>query len=100
MSRLTRYHFDCGNSNTGHIGFCASIRATSREEATKILHEAVPESISVRPYDDHPAVEYIEVYIATENVEPKDIDSCEPIGTPETPLQEFTEEVWEEENNA
>lgn len=74
MAKLKSYHFDCGNSNEGQVGFCARIRATSKEEALKILNEALPETIEVRPYDHEDAVEYIHVYTATENVTVEDID--------------------------
>jgi hypothetical protein len=74
---MTSYHFDCGNSNDGPVGFCARIRASSEEEALRILHEAMPETIEVRPMAHEDAVEYIHVYTGTENVTVKDIDDEE-----------------------
>lgn len=35
------YHFDCGNSTTGPIGFCADVTATSKKEAVKFMNDLI-----------------------------------------------------------
>ena len=62
MSKLKSYHFDIGNSNTGPLGMCARIRATSKAEALSLFQEALGDWASVQPCDNERAVEYIHVY--------------------------------------
>jgi hypothetical protein len=71
---MKRYHFSCGNSSDGPIGFCASVRANSPEEALEKLH-SIGEHVSIRDTDRD--VEYAEVYISTDNVTLDDIDAVE-----------------------
>lgn len=66
------FHFDCGNSSQGHVGFCASVRAESPQEALAILKEALPEELRVVVDDDR--VEYLNVYFGGGNVGKDDID--------------------------
>jgi predicted NAD/FAD-binding protein len=76
--KLKSYHFDCGNSNTGPVGFCARIIATSKKEALKILHEVMPEEIEIHShFGCSETVEYIHIYTGTENVKISDIDDWE-----------------------
>ena len=77
MSRLKSYLFSCGNSSTGTVGFCARVRATSKKEAIKILHEAVPECEEVRAYAHEDAIEYIHFYTNTEALKASDIEEWE-----------------------
>jgi len=81
--KLLSYHFDCGNSTDGPVGFCARITATSKKRALEILRETIPETIEVDPYDfdrkvKGERVEYYNVYISSDNVVLKDIDDAEP----------------------
>jgi hypothetical protein len=66
------FHFDCGNSSQGHVGFCARVRAESPQEALAILREALPEELRVDIDDDR--VEYLNVYFGESNVGKGDID--------------------------
>jgi hypothetical protein len=77
MSKLKSYLFSCGNSSSGTVGFCARVRATSKKEAVKILHEAMPECESAAPYDHEDAIEYIHFYTNTEAVKESDIEEWE-----------------------
>jgi hypothetical protein len=69
---MPSFHFDCGNSNEGHIGFCARVRADSPQQALEILKDALPEELEVQV--DDPRVEYLNVYFGYDNVAEKDID--------------------------
>ena len=44
---MKSYHFDCGNSTFGSIGFCARVEARSREEAVELLNESLPEEVQI-----------------------------------------------------
>jgi len=66
------FHFDCGNSSQGHVGFCARVRAETPHEALAILKEALPEELRVEVDDDR--IEYLNVYFGSANMTKKDID--------------------------
>ena len=70
---MPSYHFDCGNSSDGPIGFCGRVVAESPHEALRILQEELPESLSVDVDDDR--IEYLNVYFGSENVTVTDIDT-------------------------
>lgn len=83
--KLTSYHFDCGNSNTGPVGFCARVRAESREEALTLLQEAIAQSefdltekVAAILADDSElaehAIEYLNVYFNAVNIALEDSD--------------------------
>ena len=38
----TTYHFNVGDSNTGHVGLCARVCAASPEEAVATLRDLLP----------------------------------------------------------
>lgn len=76
--QLTIYHFCIGNSSTGPIGLCAEIEATSPLEALEIFREELTEL--VRLESSNPAVKYINIYTAGENISVYDIDHAEPAG--------------------
>lgn len=65
------YSFDLGNSNTGPIGFCADVKADSREEAVERLRELLPEELDAG--DDCGREEYIRVYLNGNAVTVEDI---------------------------
>jgi hypothetical protein len=54
------YSFDMGNSNVGPIGFCATVRADSPEDAAKVLNAELPEMVEVNV--DHGDVDLVSVY--------------------------------------
>jgi hypothetical protein len=66
------FHFDCGNSDDGPVGFCARVRAESPQEALTILRQVLPETAEIPTDDDR--VEYLNVYFGPENVLKSDID--------------------------
>jgi len=68
------YHFDCGNSNTGAIGFCASVKARTRTEAISFLKEGIPEEI--KGTVESP-IEYLRIYLNPEAVTSKDVDNID-----------------------
>lgn len=67
------YHFSCGNSASGPVGLCGRITAHSREEALRILREAVIDELDAVWNRNH-QVEYINVYIEASNITIDDID--------------------------
>jgi hypothetical protein len=80
--RQFSYHFSCGNSSDGPIGFCARVKTTSKKEALEILKRVLPDEIKIRPNyqggeqgkKDDAAIEYIEAYISPDNIKIDDID--------------------------
>lgn len=84
---LKSFHFDCGNSTDGPIGFCARIRANTKEEALAILKRVLPDEIKIRANwsnddqgrKDAEAVEYIEAYIGANRITVKNIDDWEDV---------------------
>lgn len=58
---MKRYHFSLGNSKDGPIGYCAAVRAESKEEAVEILKQAL--LVEIKVFIEHPAVEHVEVYL-------------------------------------
>jgi hypothetical protein len=100
--KLKSYHFSCGNSTDGTVGFCARVKATSKKEAIQILHEVMPETIEVDGhYGDEDTIEYIHVYTGTENLKESDIDEWEwtDEDANETPLQALTEGAWDDDED-
>jgi hypothetical protein len=85
--KLYSYHFSCGNSTDGPIGFCARVKAKSKEEALEILRRVLPEEVKIRTagaWDeqgkkDAAAIEYIEAYISPDNIKIDDIDEHEEV---------------------
>lgn len=75
---MPNYHFDCGNSNEGHIGFCARVNAATPEEALQKLKDRLPMEVEVKYHEVVPEMdprsEYIQIYITPENITVSDID--------------------------
>lgn len=73
---MKSYHFDCGDSNNGPIGFCARIDAESKAEAVKRLRELLEQNDNAVdvPLTDSPGGEYVTVYFNGLRVTEKDID--------------------------
>jgi hypothetical protein len=71
------FHFSCGNSTDGPIGFCGRVEGETKEEALEIMKKVLPREVIIRPYgsnEDNGKVEYIEAYITPENMTLEDID--------------------------
>lgn len=66
------FHFSCGDSTIGTIGFCCRITAESPQEALRILQAALPTELEVATDDDR--IEYLNVYFSAENLRVGDID--------------------------
>lgn len=80
--KLKSFHFDCGNSTHGHIGFCARIRAATKNEALEILRRVLPTEMKVHPCGgdaDNGRVEYIRAYISPDHVTLKEVDDGEDV---------------------
>ena len=74
------FHFSCGDSTDGTIGFCAGVKASSREEALEILKRALPQAAEARPCGneaDNDRISYIEIYLNADNIVLNDIDDGE-----------------------
>lgn len=79
---LNSYHFDCGDSNSGPVGFCARVTASSEEEAVEILQEFINDKdgtleIVNRKSNGIPCVEYLTVYLNPEEITEGCIDDDE-----------------------
>jgi hypothetical protein len=78
---MQTYHFDIGDSTRGPIGMCARIRARSKKDALARLRRAIRDAvgpfnqISIGPRGS--TSEYINVYLAPDNLSSSDIDSVE-----------------------
>jgi hypothetical protein len=78
--KLKSFHFDCGNSNEGPVGFCGRIKAKNRREALRIMRRVLPTEVKVRPIgddEDNGRVEYIEAYFNEKRVTISDVDEGE-----------------------
>lgn len=77
------FHFDCGNSNKGPIGFCGRIKARSKSEALSNMQQCLPDRIDVRrsmgEEREELGVEYLNIYINPGNVTMNDIGDGEPV---------------------
>ena len=72
------YHFDCGDSSKGTIGFCARVTANSALEALAVLQiELVDEGQIDHTYGGGASIEYARFFIGVENITLADIDEVE-----------------------
>lgn len=73
---MKTYHFSCGNSTLGSIGFCACIRAESKQRALELLQELLPEESPVVPLYGAGVerIEYINVYFNSDAVSVDDAE--------------------------
>jgi len=76
---LKLFHFSCGNSSEGSIGFCAAIAAKDKKSALERLQELLPEEDEICwPYGERKEEgEYIQVYFNEANRTCDDIDDLE-----------------------
>ena len=80
MSKEKSYHFDMGDSNSDVIGLCARVDAESEEQALSRLQDflaACEEFKLKRHVCAQPHIEYVNVYIAAENITVKHIDEVD-----------------------
>lgn len=81
--QLRSYHFDCGNSATGPVGFCARVKAYSKKEALEILQSAMPQEYEtgIAENDDNgdkeSRIEYFNFYLNSASVKVRHIDDFE-----------------------
>ena len=76
--RLKSFHFNCGNSTDGPVGFCVLVKAFTKKEALKILRERILDTNPLEPIDDQDhQIEYANAYINVDNITIKDIDDWE-----------------------
>jgi len=68
---LKKFHFSCGDSNEGPIGFCCTIRAKTKAGALKKLRGMLPEEYEV--HLDAGSVDYFNVYFNSDNITIDDI---------------------------
>lgn len=68
----SEYHFSCGNSNRGTIGFCASVKAESRQEAVELLAGFLPTELTIPVHGD--AVLYVQIYLNPDRISVRHID--------------------------
>jgi hypothetical protein len=69
-----------GNSSQGPVGFCARVKAYTKEEAIEKFSSLVPECIEARRHldpDEAGDVEYFNVYFNENALTVKDIDEGE-----------------------
>jgi len=63
---MKEFHFDMGDSNSGPIGMCASVRAKDRASAVEALKAVMPDEIDVNYCrDEEPEdaeIMYLHVY--------------------------------------
>lgn len=70
--KLKSYHFDCGDSTRGPVGFCGSVRARSKREAVRELRRALSEALG--PFGEiavssvSRSIEYLNLYLTPENI--------------------------------
>jgi len=69
------FHFDCGDSNSGPIGFCASVQARSEADALQLLRE-LPSEVAIAV--GNKKVLYARIYLNIDNVSSAEIDSVTP----------------------
>lgn len=93
MSKLKSFHFNVGNSSDGPIGFCARVKAKTKEEATELLCNALEELCDgVMVFSDQdeftyiddppPGVEYLACYFNAAVVDEAHIDEVHEIVEP------------------
>jgi hypothetical protein len=84
--KLQSFHFSCGDSSHGPVGFCARIVAWDKQAALKRLRSLLAESwpISAMVQDDHyHPDEYFSVYFNDLAVTVGDIDEVADVEAPE-----------------
>ncbi len=78
---LKLFHFSCGDSSKGPVGFCATVAAKDKKSALERLKELLPEEEEIDwPYGERKeAGEYIQVYFNDAAIVLTDIDAVEDV---------------------
>lgn len=77
MTRKRSYHFSCGDSGKGPVGFAARVIATSKKAALATLSDALWEHFeAIQDQDD---IVYLTFYANPDYVSVKDIDEYEEV---------------------
>ena len=77
---MKTFHFSCGDSTDGPIGFCAEVKANTEIEALEKLVKALPEQHGISPESEGWGIEdivYCNVYFNTARLSIADIDEVE-----------------------
>jgi len=75
-----RYHFTFGDSESGVVSLCGTIRAKNSKEAVKILKAALDpafEGYEIDGLGTDDRVEYVRAYFEPKNITVSDIDFVE-----------------------
>ena len=80
--KLKSYHFDVGDSTDGPIGFCARVRAASKNEAVGILKDVVGANCDIELTrnlisSQASQIEYMNVYLNADALSAADIDEVD-----------------------
>lgn len=81
QKQLREYHFDCGNTDKGTVGFCAVVRATTQEEAISTLAAAMPEEYETQLELNDDRIAYFRFYLNGSNLTRYSVDSYENVMT-------------------
>jgi hypothetical protein len=94
---MPKYHFDLGDSNDGPIGFCAEVRAPTRERAVEKLKEALPEDMDVTDAATPltTGIAYVQIYFNPDAVTAEAIDYEDDVGLPPGDHEPPEVEGWE-----
>ncbi len=80
---IKTYHFSCGNSTKGPIGFCAEVVADTQEKAVSRLRRALVDALGplemVRIRLEQPWIGYVNVYINPDYIGVSEIEFHQPI---------------------
>lgn len=72
---MKSFHFSLGNSSDGPVGFCARVKASSKQAAIDRLKRALPVELDVRVDSENDEdVEYVQVYFNPEAITAAAID--------------------------
>lgn len=75
---MKTFHFSCGDSTDGPIGFCAEVKANTEMEALERLVKALPEQCGINPESEGwEDITYCNVYFNTARLSIADIDNEE-----------------------
>ena len=74
MRQTREFHFSCGNSDRGVVGFCASVHATTKAEAVEILASALPPEYETSIEENDDRIVYLTFYLNSDAVRVSQID--------------------------
>ena len=80
---MPRFRIDCGNSNTGPVGFVAVVEAASKEEALATFRDQIPDTVEISRGLGQPgegmsdSIEYFNVYLNGDGISIEDVEEDE-----------------------